>query len=100
MSDEAQRLGSRFAQQILKVCAEAATQKDLNAAEIAHHIMVNMLIELTTFAGEDNALLMVRKQSDGLWETHIHYDYLSAEHDHFKGDFDWGVSGQPPKDSP
>lgn len=97
MSEEHEKiLGATFAETLLQTCILAAEKKGLNPAQIAKHTLVSLLIELTRAKDDDNCLLMIRKNGNG-WDIHLHFDYLSATHDHFEEDFDWNVK---PEDSP
>ena len=99
MSETAQQLGTRLAHAVLRTCAQAQQDTGASAREIANHTLVNILIELTKSGGDDNSLLMIRQEPGGMY-AHLHYDYLSADHDHFKGDFDWGVADHKSEDAP
>ena len=97
MSETAYRLGAKFAEIVLQQCNEAGMMTGESSADIAKHVMVNLMIQLNVHKQEDNALLMVRKNGE-TWDVHLHFDYLSADHDHFKKDFDWGVSAHKSED--
>lgn len=76
---------------IFSSCLLASVLEDIEPAKLLKDILVNALIAVADQRGDDNALLIVRKLPEG-WSAHVHFDYLSSDHDHFAGDFDWNVT--------
>lgn len=74
--------------------AEFAADGEVSPIDMAHITISKLLIFLAGENNEDSLLFMVKKVGEA-WRTHLHYDYLSADHDHFKEDFDWGVPEVP-----
>ena len=73
--------------QTLQACLTTAARAGETPSDIAARLACRILIRLAEARKTDNALIIVR-QKDG-WNSHVHIDYLSADHDHFKSDFEW-----------
>ena len=73
---------------IINACIALAEARGVHPAEVCKKMAAAILMTVAENNYDDNALIIVRKDGQG-WKCHIHMDYLSADHDHFKGDFEW-----------
>lgn len=81
-------------QATLEDCIRRALELGIQPVDLAHSVVVSMLTSLATSNDEDNICVLISKRGSQ-WKSHIHYDYLSADHDHFKGDFMWDDVPEP-----
>jgi hypothetical protein len=77
-----------MAQAILESCELAANVAGGHPADYAHDAIIATLIMLANMKEDDSVCVLVKKQGD-YWRSHVHYDYLSSDHDHFANDFSW-----------
>lgn len=75
--------------QTLNACSETAISNGEHPANTALRLAAQILIHVAVSNDEDSALIMARRLPGNEWQTHVHIDYLSSSHDHFKNDFAW-----------
>lgn len=79
---------------VLQACREAIdpADPDFDGEHLAAKVAAVILTKLTHAKEQDNALITVKfNRAEEAWESHIHFDYLSADREHFEQDFSWNT---------